>query len=146
METPPAPKRRFSKILLVLVLGVALLLYPRLLGLPLLLLPGYLLSLAVWPRKGFWERAGLSFGLGLLVSIWIGFLLARFLTLTFASYTASTLAVSLAFLPFVRKREEPKLYLSALRRGELPPRPPRLSLLFALVLGLSVLPLVLCFE
>ncbi|MEM2282413.1 MAG: hypothetical protein QXH26_02545, partial [Candidatus Hadarchaeales archaeon] len=61
METPPAPKRRFSKILLVLVLGVALLLYPRLLGLPLLLLPGYLLSLAVWPRKGFWERAGLSF-------------------------------------------------------------------------------------
>ncbi|MEM4972302.1 MAG: hypothetical protein QXR87_01135 [Candidatus Hadarchaeales archaeon] len=146
METPPAPKRRFSKILLVLVLGVALLLYPRLLGLPLLLLPGYLLSLAVWPRKGFWERAGLSFGLGLLVSIWIGFLLARFLTLTFASYTASTLAVSLALLPFVRKREEPKLYLSALRRGELPPRPPRLSLLFALVLGLSVLPLVLCFE
>ncbi|MEM2618406.1 MAG: hypothetical protein QW356_02810, partial [Candidatus Hadarchaeales archaeon] len=75
------PKRRFSsRTLLVLALVAILLLYPRLLGLPLLLLPGYLLSLAVWPRKGFWERAGLSFGLGLLVSIWIGFLLARFLT------------------------------------------------------------------
>jgi uncharacterized membrane protein len=51
-----------------------------LLGLFLLMVPGFLFTLVLYPRReslDFWERMGISFGLGVLVLIYLGFVLAQ---------------------------------------------------------------------
>jgi len=51
-----------------------------LLGLFLLLVPGFLFTLVLYPRReslDFWERIGASLGLGVLVLIYLGFVLAQ---------------------------------------------------------------------
>lgn len=51
-----------------------------LLGLILLFVPGFLFSLALFPRKDsfdFWERVGVSLALSVLVLIYVGFILAQ---------------------------------------------------------------------
>lgn len=60
-----------------------------LLGLFLLMAPGFLFMLVLYPRReslDFWKRMGVSLGLGVLVLIYLGFVLAqpglKILTLT----------------------------------------------------------------
>ncbi|MFQ6129658.1 MAG: hypothetical protein ACE5OT_02475 [Candidatus Hadarchaeaceae archaeon] len=51
-----------------------------LLGLFLLMVPGFLFTLVLYPRReslDFWERMGVSLGLGVLVLIYLGFVLAQ---------------------------------------------------------------------
>jgi len=50
------------------------------LGLFLLMVPGFLFTLVLYPRReglDFWERMGVSLGLGVLVLIYLGFVLAQ---------------------------------------------------------------------
>jgi uncharacterized C2H2 Zn-finger protein len=49
------------------------------LGILVIMAPGFLASLSVFPRPedlDFWKRAGVSFGLGVLVLVYLGFILA----------------------------------------------------------------------
>ena len=51
-----------------------------LLGLFLLMVPGFLFMLVLYPRLGsldFWERMGGSLGLGVLLLIYVGFVVAK---------------------------------------------------------------------
>ena len=51
-----------------------------LLGLFLLMVPGFLFTLVLYPRKeslDFWERMGVSLGLGVLLLIYVGFAVAQ---------------------------------------------------------------------
>ena len=51
-----------------------------LLGLFILMVPGFLFTLVLYPRReslDFWERMGVSLGLGVLVLIYLGFVLAQ---------------------------------------------------------------------
>ncbi len=51
-----------------------------LLGLFVLMAPGFLFSLVLYPRReslDFWKRMGVSLGLGVLVLIYLGFVLAQ---------------------------------------------------------------------
>lgn len=50
------------------------------LGLFVLMVPGFLFSLVLYPRRGgldFWKRMGVSLGLGVLLLIYVGFILAQ---------------------------------------------------------------------
>ena len=82
--------------LLMLVIGVLT-----------VMVPGFLSSLIVFPRPGdldFWKRVGVSFGLGILVLVYLGFVLANARLLLFRPFFASLLISCgiLSFFAFVR--------------------------------------------
>jgi uncharacterized membrane protein len=80
-----------------------------LLGLFLLLVPGFFFSLVLYPKSGdmdFWTRVGVSLGLGTLLLIYVGFFIAkpemRMLQLApFVGMTVGACAV-LAILAYIR--------------------------------------------
>lgn len=74
-----------------------------LLGLFLLMVPGFLFTLVLYPRReslDFWERMGVSLGLGVLVLIYLGFVLAQpgFKMLTLIPFVLAVLGVCLLFV------------------------------------------------
>jgi len=79
------------------------------LGLFLLVVPGFLFSLVLYPKLeslDFWARVGVSLGLGALLLIYVGLFVARpeLRMLQFAPFAGVTLAlcVALAILAYVR--------------------------------------------
>jgi len=67
-----------------------------LLGLFMLFVPGFLLTLVFFPKPGsldFWERVAVSLGLGVMVLIYIGVVLARpeWKTLSLVPFTEAVL-------------------------------------------------------
>ena len=71
-------------------------------GLFLLMVPGFLFTLVLYPRReslDFWERMGVSLGLGVLVLIYLGFVLAQpgVKMLTLAPFILAVLGVCLLF-------------------------------------------------
>ena len=80
-----------------------------LLGLFLLMVPGFLFTLVLYPRVGrldFWGRMGLSLGLGVLLLIYVGFVVAQpgLKMLEAGPFVGVVLAVcvGLAFLAYLR--------------------------------------------
>ncbi len=68
------------------------------LGLFMLFVPGFLLTLIFFPKPGrldFWERAAVSLGLGVMVLFYIGVVLARpeWKLLSLAPFTGAVLVV-----------------------------------------------------
>ena len=71
-------------------------------GLFLLMVPGFLLTLVLYPRReslDFWQRMGVSLGLGVLVLIYLGFVLAQpsLKMLTLAPFVLAVFGVCLLF-------------------------------------------------
>ena len=71
-------------------------------GLFLLMVPGFLFTLVLYPRReslDFWERMGVSLGLGVLVLIYLGFVLAQpgVKMLTLVPFILAVLGVCLLF-------------------------------------------------
>jgi len=71
-------------------------------GLFLLMVPGFLFTLVLYPRReslDFWERMGVSFGLGVLVLIYLGFVLAQpgLKMLTLAPFVLAVFGACLLF-------------------------------------------------
>jgi outer membrane biosynthesis protein TonB len=103
-----------------------------LLGLFLIFGPGFLLSLVLFPKLGdfdFWKRVAASFGLGVMLSIYIGAILSRpqFKALTLAPFTEASLIlfVILAVLAYLRKgMAVPAAYARATIRAVYKPKPP----------------------
>ena len=98
--------------------------------------PGFLASLTLFPRPGdldFWKRVGVSFGLGLLVLVYLGFILAHqhlLLPRPFLGYLLLSCGI-LGLIAFLRGGfEVVSYYLGFLKpkkpRAEAPPaeRPP----------------------
>jgi len=80
-----------------------------LLGVFLLMVPGFLFSLVFYPKLkslDFWSRAGVSLGLGVMLLIYVGFFIAKpeLSMLQFAPFAGVTvgLCVVLAVLAYVR--------------------------------------------
>lgn len=79
------------------------------LGIFLLIVPGFLFSLVLYPKRGsldFWARIGVSLGLGLIILIYVAYLIARpewkALQLTpFLGVTAGV-CVALAIVAYIR--------------------------------------------
>jgi len=78
-------------------------------GLFLLMVPGFLFTLVLYPRReslDFWERMGVSFGLGVLVLIYLGFVLAqpglKMLTLTPFVFAVFGTCLLFAFIAYWR--------------------------------------------
>lgn len=72
-------------------------------GLFLLMVPGFLFTLVLYPRReslDFWERMGVSLGLGVLVLIYLGFVLAQpgVKMLTLVPFILAVLGVCLLFV------------------------------------------------
>ncbi|MDI6884118.1 MAG: hypothetical protein QMD00_03115 [Hadesarchaea archaeon] len=75
-----------------------------LLGLILIMAPGFLFSLILYPRLGdldFWTRMGVSLALGTLVASYIGFAIAKAGVLQLGPFVGVDLALCVVFLPFV---------------------------------------------
>ncbi len=71
-------------------------------GLFLLMVPGFLFTLVLYPRReslDFWERMGVSLGLGVLVLIYLGFVLAQpgLKMLTLVPFVLAVFGVCLLF-------------------------------------------------
>jgi len=71
-------------------------------GLFLLMVPGFFFTLVLYPRKeslDFWQRIGVSLGLGVLVLIYLGFVLAQpsLKMLTLAPFVLAVFGVCLLF-------------------------------------------------
>ncbi len=71
-------------------------------GLFILMAPGFLFTLVLYPRKeslDFWQRMGVSLGLGVLVLIYLGFVLAQpgLKMLTLAPFVLAVFGVCLLF-------------------------------------------------
>ncbi len=71
-------------------------------GLFLLMVPGFLFTLVLYPRReslDFWERMGVSLGLGVLVLIYLGFVLAQpgLKALTLGPFVLAVFGVCLLF-------------------------------------------------
>jgi hypothetical protein len=65
-----------------------------LLGVVLVFVPGFLFSVVLYPKAGrldFWSRVGLSFGLGIVVVIYLAFFVARLDALLFEPFIAATI-------------------------------------------------------
>ena len=74
-----------------------------LLGLFLLMVPGFLFTLVLYPRReslDFWGRMGVSLGLGVLVLIYLGFVLAQpgLKMLTLVPFVLAVFGVCLLFV------------------------------------------------
>jgi outer membrane biosynthesis protein TonB len=103
-----------------------------LLGLFVIFGPGFLLSLVLFPKLGdfdFWKRVAVSFGLGVMLSIYIGAILSRpqFKALTLAPFTEASLIlfVILAVVAYLRKgMAVPAAYARAVMRTVHKPKPP----------------------
>jgi hypothetical protein len=64
------------------------------LGLVLILVPGFLLSTVLYPKAGsldLWSRVGMSFGLGIMLVIYEAFVIARLKALMFGPFLTATL-------------------------------------------------------
>jgi uncharacterized membrane protein len=93
-------------------------------GLFLLMVPGFLFTLLLYPRKeslDFWQRMGVSLGLGVLVLIYLGFMLAQpsLKMLTLAPFVLAVFGVCLLFALIAYWRgglEIAIIYERALRR------------------------------
>ncbi len=102
-------------------------------GLFLLMVPGFLFTLVLYPRReslDFWERMGVSLGLGVLVLIYLGFVLAQpgVKMLTLAPFILAVLGVCLlfAFIAYWRGGLEVAIiYARALVRKISRLRPPK---------------------
>ena len=71
-------------------------------GLFLLMVPGFLFTLVLYPRKeslDFWQRMGVSLGLGVLVLIYLGFVLVQpsLKMLTLVPFVLAVFGVCLLF-------------------------------------------------
>jgi uncharacterized membrane protein len=103
-----------------------------LLGLFMLFVPGFLLTLVFYPKPGsldFWERAAVSLGLGVLTSIYIGVVLARpeWKLLSLAPFTGAVLVVCgfFAVVAYLRGGMAiPAAYLRTTMRAIRKPKPP----------------------
>ena len=104
-----------------------------LLGLFTLMVPGFLFTLVLYPRKeslDFWERMGVSLALGVLVLIYLGFVLAQpgLKILTLVPFVLALFGVCLlfAFIAFWRGGLEiAMIYERALMRKISRLRPPK---------------------
>jgi len=102
-------------------------------GLFLLMVPGFLFTLVLYPRReslDFWERMGVSLGLGVLVLIYLGFVLAQpgVKMLTLVPFILAVLGVCLlfAFIAYWRGGLEVAIiYERALMRKISRLRPPK---------------------
>ncbi len=73
-------------------------------GLVLIMVPGFLLSVAIYPKKGsldFWKRMGLSFGFGLMLIVMEGYLIARLDSLLTGTLFLATSVVTATLIVFV---------------------------------------------
>jgi len=103
-----------------------------LLGLFVLFGPGFLLSLVLFPKPGdfdFWKRVAVSFGLGVMLLIYIGAVLSRpqlrFLTLVPFTEAALILFGFFAVVAYLRKgMAVPAAYARAVIRAARKPKPP----------------------
>jgi outer membrane biosynthesis protein TonB len=103
-----------------------------LLGLFVIFGPGFVLSLVLFPNPGdfdFWKRLAVSFGLGVMLSIYIGAVLSRpqFKALTLAPFTegALILFVIFAVAAYLRKgMAVPAGYARAVIQAVHKPKPP----------------------
>ena len=103
-----------------------------LLGLFVLFGPGFLLSLVLFPKPGdfdFLKRVAVSFGLGVMLSIYIGAVLSRpqFRALTLVPFTEVALILFgfFAVLAYLRKgMAVPAAYARAVIRAARKPKPP----------------------
>ncbi|MDH5443552.1 MAG: hypothetical protein OEX16_04525, partial [Hadesarchaea archaeon] len=71
-------------------------------GLFLLMVPGFLFTLVLYPRReslDFWQRMGVSLGLGVLVLIYLGFVLVQpsLKMLTLVPFVLAVFGVCLLF-------------------------------------------------
>jgi len=107
-------------------------------GILTLMAPGFLASLAIFPKPedlDFWKRVGVSFGLGVLVMIYLGFVLAGRGLLVPKPFFAGLLISCgiLGFVAFVRGGfrvvSHYLRYLPFLRPPPPPPPPPRPSVM-----------------
>jgi len=80
-----------------------------LLGIFLLMVPGFLFSLVLYPKLGsldFWARVGMSLGLGVMLLIYVGFFIAKpeLRMLQFTPFVGVTvgLCVVLTILAYLR--------------------------------------------
>lgn len=104
-----------------------------LLGLILLFVPGFLFSLALFPGKDsldFWERVGVSLGLGVLVLIYLGFVLTQpgLKMLTLVPFVLAVFGICLLFALIAywrRGLEVAIIYERALMRKISRLRPPK---------------------
>jgi uncharacterized membrane protein len=102
------------------------------LGLFVIFGPGFLLSLVLFPKPGdfdFWQRVAVSFGLGVMLSIYIGALLSRpqFKLLTLVPFTEAALILFgfFAVVAYLRGgMAVPAAYVHALMRAARKPKPP----------------------
>ncbi len=102
-------------------------------GLFLLMVPGFLFTLVLYPRReslDFWERMGVSLGLGVLVLIYLGFVLAQpsLKMLTLVPFVLAVLGVCLLFALIAYWRgglEVAIIYERALMRKLSRLRPPK---------------------
>lgn len=93
-------------------------------GLFLLMVPGFLFTLVLYPRKeslDFWQRMGVSLGLGVLVLIYLGFVLAQpsLKMLTLVPFVLAVFGVCLLFALIAYWRgglDVAIIYARALRR------------------------------
>lgn len=103
-----------------------------LLGLFVIFGPGFLLSLVLFPKPGdfdFWQRVAVSFGLGVMLSIYIGAVLSRpqFKALTLVPFTEGALILFgfFAVLAYLRGgMAVPAAYARAVMRAARKPKPP----------------------
>lgn len=103
-----------------------------LLGLFVVFGPGFLLSLVLFPNPGdfdFLKRVAVSFGLGVMLSIYIGAVLSRpqFRALTLAPFTEAALILFgfFAVMAYLRKgMAVPAVYARAVIRAARKPKPP----------------------
>ena len=103
-----------------------------LLGLFVIFGPGFLLSLVLFPKLGdfdFWQRLAVSFGLGVMLSIYIGAVLSRpqFRALTLVPFTEAALILFgfFAVVAYLRKgMAVPAAYARAVIRAASKPKPP----------------------
>lgn len=118
-----------------------------LLGLFLIMVPGFLFTLVLYPRLGsmdFWERMGGSLALGVLLLIYVGFTVARLKRLEALPFVGvvSVLCVALGLVAYLRggfevitayKRAAPDFFRKLKRaapdffRRFKPPKPPEPS-------------------
>jgi outer membrane biosynthesis protein TonB len=103
-----------------------------LLGLFVIFGPGFLLSLVLFPKPGdfdFWQRVAVSFGLGVMLSIYIGAALSRpqIKALTLLPFTEGALILFgvFAVLAYLRGgMAVPAAYVRAVMRAARKPKPP----------------------
>ncbi|MGC8817008.1 MAG: hypothetical protein ACP5PX_04280 [Candidatus Hadarchaeum sp.] len=79
------------------------------LGLVLVMVPGFLLSVVLYPKRGdldFWSRLGASLGLGAIIAAFVGYVVSfpGLSVLSLGSFTMATLmaCIFLAILAFLR--------------------------------------------